>query len=296
MGARSLTPVRRYLLPACLAFPLGATAVDPPVEPLVAAARRVQEADLEAWHRFRFRREVLREKLDGEGNVTSREKLEFRITPTPEGFDERLLAIDGREPRASQVREHRRKARFTERYREALEGGEDPDDLSLFRLLYLGRQRYAGREVLDGVACHRIEFSPSEEPAGNGGAAARIGRAMEGTVWIAVDGLHLHRARARLREPVSLVMGLAHLRDLRIELDTVAVEEDVRLPGRIVVNTAAGVLGFSVRKRNTFTYTAYEPVAATELTTGGGAGTRDPPRTPSGPRSGGWPAPPGGRP
>jgi hypothetical protein len=269
MGARSLTPGLRYLLPACLFLSPGALAADPPLEPLVAAARRVQEADLEAWHRFRFRREVLREKLDEGGNVTSREDLEFRITPTGAGFDEQLVAIDGREPRASQVREHRRRARFTERYHEALEGGKGSDDLSLFRLLYLGRQRYAGREILDGVDCHRIEFSPSEEPGRKGGAAARIGRSMEGTLWVAVEGLHLHRARARLREPVSLALGLAHLRELRIELETVAVEEEVRLPGRIIVNTVAGFLGLTLRKRNTFTYDDYEPVAATGLTVGG---------------------------
>ena len=45
--------------------------------------------------------------------------LEFQITPTEDGFDERLTAVDGEAPRASLVRQHREKARFTERYREA---------------------------------------------------------------------------------------------------------------------------------------------------------------------------------
>ena len=144
-------------------------ASDPAIDLLIQKAQKVQQQDLRAWARFRFERRVTRERFDGEGEVKFRQLLEFIITPEDEGFDELLVRIDGEEPKASEVREHRKKARFTERYHQALVGeepGEGGEDFSLFRMLYLGEQRYSGRETIDGVPCHRIEFSPPEEPEG----------------------------------------------------------------------------------------------------------------------------------
>ena len=68
------------------------------LERLLEEGRRVQREDLLAWRKMAFRRQVTRERLDSQGNVTWTEELDFRVTPTADGFDELLTRIDGREP------------------------------------------------------------------------------------------------------------------------------------------------------------------------------------------------------
>ena len=240
-----------------------AAAVEPDsnLERVLEEARRAQERDLEAWHRFRFRRLVTREKLDSEGKTRDREDLDFRITPHEDGFDEELVLRNGETPKPSLVRKHRKAARFTERYRAALPGGEASgeygDAFSLFHLLRVGRQQYSGQETMGGVLCHRLDFDPSENPAGKG-RAAKIVNALAGTIWVDEKGSHVVRAEARATRPVSFAMGLARLTELEMSMESIQVEAGVWLPGAIRVRWTVRVLGVPVRRRNTFLYSDCE--------------------------------------
>jgi hypothetical protein len=266
--------VRRLV--ACLLLGLGALAAraeERDLERLLREARRVQEADLEAWRRFAFRRVVERERLDAGGRTKSRQVLEFEIRPLAEGFDEVLTRVDGQPPAAAAVREHREAARFTRHYREARGAGAEREEdnlFSLFDLLYLGSYADAGREMVAGVPCRRLDFVPSAEPPGEGRGAA-IGAALAGSIWLTEDGLHLSRAEARAVRPVSFAIGLARLAELEVEMETFPVEAGVWLPSRIQVRSTLRVLGVPSRRRTTFRYSHHQAAAARPPDSGRGA-------------------------
>jgi len=154
-------------------------------------------------------------------------------------------------------------ARVEPSERTLITGDSDDDEeggYSLGDLLRLSAYRYAGRETLDGVPCYRLDFSPDESKRADG-LAGRFANAMDGSLWITVEGAHLARAAARTIRPVSIALSLSKVHDLRVSLDSAPVEGGVWLPRRIEVLTHARVLAFSVRRRNVYRYSDF--VAAT---------------------------------
>ncbi|HET6373112.1 MAG TPA: hypothetical protein VFG76_07385 [Candidatus Polarisedimenticolia bacterium] len=242
---------------------LFAAAAHPPEPPdlarLLEAARVAQEADVTAWAEHRFRRQAIRETLRADGSVEETEDLEFIVTPTGAGFDEQLTRIDGREPEPSQIERHRKAGRFGKRFAKMRAGEgqeEDAGGYSLSYLLKMSSYRYAGREKIEGVACHRIEFDPGA-PGAVSGVAGRLTESMTGTIWLTEDGLHIFRAAAGNTRAVSLALGLAHLSELRLEFDSGPVTSGAYAPRRIEVWTRARVFGVPVRRHNLYRYSDF---------------------------------------
>src|SRR5262245_17294326 len=84
---------------------------------LLKQAREVQRTDILAWREYRFHRQERVEELTDTGQVKSVKTFDFEITPVGEGFDERLLKIDGLEPTEGEIEDHRRDGRFQKHYR-----------------------------------------------------------------------------------------------------------------------------------------------------------------------------------
>jgi len=224
---------------------------------LIREAQRVQRADTLAWSGYRFRRTARSERLAQDGTVEQTSLLEFEISPTEDnGFDERLVAIDGRLPTEREVDDQRGAASFTRHYR-TLTAGQDEQDMesgySLSTLLRLSNYHYVAVEEIDGAPAHRLDFEPN--PAGGGGSiAARLTQAMSGSVWLTVDGLHLIRARATTVRPVSLFLGLSKVRSLEVGLEAERVAPDIYLPRELSIVTNARVLFAAIHRRQVFTY------------------------------------------
>jgi hypothetical protein len=231
------------------------------VKALVREAQRVQRADAAAWAGYRFRRSVRSERLAEDGTVGQTSLMTFDIAPlAPATFDERLISIDGRDPTPGEVDENRGAARFTRHYRTLVAGTDDPDmegGYSLATLLRLAAYHYVGREDIDGLATHRLDFEPDATAAAGGGIAARIAQAMSGSLWLTVDGLHLVRARAATARPVSLFLGLSRVRSLEVGLEAVETGAGDYLPREVTIVTHARVLFASVHRRQVFTYSDY---------------------------------------
>lgn len=228
---------------------------------ILEEARRAQDEDVAAWRNFRFRRHVTREKLDAEGETKRKEVLEFVISPQEEGFDEELVLLDGEEPPRSEVKEHRKKARFTKHYETAHRGGGDDDGgFTLHLLLELTSHRLEGREVVDGIPCYRLAFSPPPEPTGKG-LAARLTNAMEGMLWITQDGHHVYKASARTVQPVSFAWFFGKVSRLEVDMEAEPVGEGRWLPRQIQVRTEARFMGVPIRKRNTYRYSQYQLIS-----------------------------------
>ncbi len=247
------------LLLAASAAP--APAPPPDLEALLRRARDVQVADTAAWKTFRFRRESLREDLDESGSVIASERLVSRIAPAPGGFDEELLEIDGRKPTPQEVESHRRLAPFQKHYHTMLAGDREEgggEGYSLGDLLRMSAYRYAGEETVDGIRCHRLEFAPDPEKE-NPGLAGKFAGAMAGTLWITVEGLHLHRARAATVRPISIALNLAKVHAIRLEMESGPVEGGVWLARKIVLVTHARVLFETSRRRITYLYSEFVP-------------------------------------
>lgn len=260
MAHRSLATLAAAALALAVVLAPRAAGDEPePPDPaaLLAEAQRVQARDLAAWESYAFRRQVVRRRLDAEGKVTFRQDLDFRIEPaTGGGFEETLVAIDGREPTPREVREHRREARFTAHYRQAREGrlggvlGAGELDFGyLFRAL---GYRYLGRETVGGADCHHLAIDPVG--ADSGAEADPLAAATAGELWLTVDGLHVARAVTRLTRPVS--QGLVAIDRLEVRFEG-RPAGNAWLPGRIELRSALG--GFlRLRAHNTYTYSELE--------------------------------------
>jgi hypothetical protein len=237
----------------------GAAPGTPELDALVAAAQDAQKRDTAAWRRYRFRRAVSIEKLDDGGQVVRHQDMEFKLTPAADGFDERLVRIDGRDPTSGEVEEQGRARSFTKHYR-TLQAGEDGKDeesaFTLATLLHRSSYRYAGQEFVDGVACHRLDFSPGDPGRGDG-IVGKVIEAMGGSLWLTVDGLHLYRARASSIRPVSIAIGLSKVNDVEIIFDAVQVEPGIALPRRVEMVTWARVVFVTLHRRQVFTYTDF---------------------------------------
>jgi hypothetical protein len=198
-----------------------------------------------------------------EASVSQTHVMEYEITPLQDVFDERLQRIDGREPTDNEVRDARRKASFQNHYETLLEGAEEEGTggYSVMALLKLSGYAYAGRETVQGVLCHRLDFTASEPPP-DADLAARIAAAMQGTLWLSVDGLHLVRARADSAREVGAAIGLFRMRALRFAMDAAPVAPDAWLPTEVVLETRMRLVFVGVRRRRTFSYSDYAPAPA----------------------------------
>ncbi len=240
------------------------------VEELMRDVQRVHFMDTAAWSRFQFRRQVLKQRLNRAGEVEKAKLYEFQVTPVPGGFDEELVSLDGHPPTRREVRQHRKEARFSRRYEAARSGPGGDDDSPLRLLLHRSSYQLSGRESVNGIECYRLDFS-SEEKSGRSGLRQRIAQAMAGSLWIAADGHHLVRARARTVRPVSIAMSLAKVYSMEIELDSVPVMPGLWLPERLEVQTEARVSWWPIRRRSIFLYSNFHPVRGGPAE-GGGVG------------------------
>ena len=229
-------------------------------------AQRIQQADAAAWRRFRFSREARMESLGPEGQITVREETLSEVTPLVDGFDERLLRIDGREPTDEEIARHRQKEPFARHYRAVRAGASDAEEeggYSLASLLRLSSYRYAGREMVGGAECHRLDFQPDPEPKEQS-LEARVAGAMAGSLWLTVDGLHLIRARAASVRPVPLTLGLVSVRSLAVELESAQVAPGIWLPRRVAVKSDVRIVFLTQVRRRVITYSGHAPVRVVE--------------------------------
>jgi hypothetical protein len=231
----------------------------PDLHLLVRQAREAQRADIVGWKEYRFRRQERVEELTDTGQVKSVRTTDFEITPMTDGFDERLLKLDGLDPPESQIDDHRREGRFQKHYRTLLAGsGEDDPEggYSISTLLRLSEYRDAGRETLEGIDCRRLDFEPQEHPPGSG-LEARIAEAMSGSLWLSVEGAHLVRARSTSTRPISLTLGLFKVQSLEVGFDAVRVAADRFLPRRLSIVSHARLVFLGQHRRRVFTYSDY---------------------------------------
>jgi hypothetical protein len=235
----------------------------PDLQELVKEARHAQRADILAWAQYRFRRQERIEELTETGQVKSVRTFDFEITPLQDGFDERLLLLDGLAPSGSDIEAQRRSGRFEKHYRTLLGGSEEEDPesgYSISTLLRLSEYRDAGRETIDGVECHRLDFDPQEHPPGSG-LEARIAEAMSGSVWLSVEGGHLVRARTTSTRPVVLSLGLFKVQALEVAFDAQRIGPGVWLPRQLSIVSHARLVFLGQHRRRAFTYSDFAPLA-----------------------------------
>ena len=226
---------------------------------IVAEAQKVQKVDVASWARYRFGRRSEREDFDDTGRVVGRDDLEFVVTPAGNGFREELVRHNGVAAESSDRDLQRRSATFNKHYRTLLAGdeGQAESGYSLGQLLHLSSYRFMGQEVLNGVDCYRLDFSPEDVQPTTGGLAAKFTKAMQGSLWITVEGFHLAAARAETVRPISIALSLSKIYELAVRMEAGPVGEGVWLPLRVEVKTHARILIKSIRRRNLFTYSDF---------------------------------------
>lgn len=221
------------------------------------AAVETLRTDTAALEGFSFRRRVVRRTLGRNGRPKSVQTLDSRVTPTGAGFDELLLAIDGREPSEREIEQHRNEATFSKHHRQLLEGSVDfglVADLRLSVLLQTYSYEYVGEEEVHGVPCFRFDVEPFPAPD-DATRTERIAAASRGSFWITQEGQHMARMEVQLASPLRMT-GVT-LRRLDLAMDKqphhgewLTTRSEVRSEFRF---------GVKVRKHNTWTYWDFEP-------------------------------------
>ena len=231
----------------------------PDIETLLREVQRVQEADHQAWHGYSFRRHVIRQDVDREGTPQLLQEMHFLVIPKDDGFDETLLEIDGREPTDKEVKQHREAGRFEKHWRKSATLELDNpvgEDLALGEMIREQDHRIVGEEEIDGIRCHRVEFSPRPEPE-KATTSERLSHAIKGSACFSVDGLHLVEAEMESTRPVK--KGPAALNQLRIRMEQRPVG-DVWLATLVEMQSDVKIPGKKLRKWNKYRYTEYRRV------------------------------------
>ena len=230
-----------------------------PADLIVRAAEQELE-DVGGWFDYGFRRRVVRESFDADGEVTERQELVFRCTPQGEGFDELLIELDGVPPSEREVQKNREAARFTRHLKMALAGSSDPDSHESFTAMLTGLEkhewRHRGMETVEGRQCHRFEMLPSPEPNG-ASLEERLAAAQVGTIWLEVDTLHIVRAEIALSRAVT-AYTVIRLEKLAITSVHGPVPGGGWLPREIDVVSEVKVPFRRMRKRNYYQYSEFE--------------------------------------
>lgn len=234
---------------------------------MLEEAKRVQIEDFGSWPQFRFRRQVHREVLDADGNTDDSELLDFQIVPIEtgvgefHGFDEKLLQVDDRTPTPREIERYRERGSFAKHYRKLVAGtGQEREEAgySLAHLLRMTNYRYLGVEVLDGISCHRLDFSPAPEGQEDG-IAGLFAESMSGSIWLTVNGLHLYKARASTMKPISIALSLFKIHEFKVEMQSGPVNEQIWLPRRIQTEIRIRIIAKTIRRKTLYNYFDFVP-------------------------------------
>ncbi len=232
------------------------------VSELIVRAAEQELVDVGAWYEYRFRRHVVRETLDADGAVTDREVLVFQCTPRGDGFDEVLIAHDGRKPSQREIRKNLEAARFSKHLNMALAGSVDPNADDPFTALLTGLQlhgwRHLGVEEVRGRQCHRFEMLPSPDLDG-ASLAERLVAAQVGTLWIEKDTLHIVHAEIALGRTVT-AYGLIRIEKLEISSELGPVPGDGWLPQEIDLVSEVKLPLKRMHKRNYYRYSEFHKI------------------------------------
>lgn len=221
---------------------------------------RAWKADVAAWADYAFRRHVTRQTFDKKDKETFHLELLFELTPQTEGWDERLIAIDGAEPDEGEVKDHRKAARFSKHYAQAEElelNNPVGEDLALLPMIQDQEHRFVGEDVVDGVPCYRTQFDSRPEPSGLS-PRERLKYAIEGEACFSKDGYHLVVFEMETVRPVK--KGSTGMNFLRMTIKGHAVG-DAWMPKLVELRSDVVVIGKRMRKGNIYRYSdfRYQP-------------------------------------
>ena len=219
------------------------------------AEARLKE-DMEYWGKLEFRRQVTRRFIGKDGEVTEQLDYDLWVRPTAKGFDEELRRIDGREPSAKEIKEHRKKGRHAKQYEAySAQKLDNPagEDIPLSRFIHGPPHRLVGEETIRGELCYRLEFDAQPEPQ-KGKVTDRLVAAMEGTVWLTVEGAHL--AKADIHVVRSVAQGPAGVNKMRMRMELAPVDGHW-LPTKIEVVSDLKAPFMAIRRHNTYLYSEY---------------------------------------
>ncbi len=241
--------------------------LSPDFNQILEEANKAQVADIAAWKKFKFRRQVQKERLSEEGKILKKEVLVFQLTPIPGGFDEKLISINGKDPTPENIKRHRRLARFTKFYNkmstETYLTRSDKikrEGLSLRTLLRFSSYHYGGEELLEEISCYRLDFEPNGREKGSW-LEKKFAQAMAGNLWITVDGHHIMHAKSRTIKPISFFLSLGEVTHLDISMESVSVAPGIWIPKRIEVESTIRILFKTIRKRTLYIYTDFVPIS-----------------------------------
>jgi hypothetical protein len=241
---------------ASMLFAGAGFAAPPDLQTLTECSDRAWEADIGGWANYAFDRHVTRRSLDKSGEESFHQELHFRVTPADQGFDEKLVEVDGRQPTPKEAREHREKARFTKHYAQAENLELDNpigENLALVPIIQNQDYRLVGEERVNGIPCHRVVFDAATEP-GRGGVREQLLHAVKGSACFSVEGCHL--VTFEMETVRTLKEGPIKLEFLKLSFKGQAVEHGWILES-IELQSDLALFGKRIRKYNSYRYSDF---------------------------------------
>jgi hypothetical protein len=254
-----MKPTNRVLIALAVLTALSGLAGAQPLDVatlLVEARAMAENEDFEAWGEHAFKRHVTRQQFDEEGDIEWKQEMVFQVTPSPTGFDEQLLEIDGREPTEKEFNKHRKAGRFENHYRDAESLIlENPfgKDLPLLPLVLEQEHEYVGEDEFDGIPCSMVHFSPRPEP--DAPMPDKLRYAMQGDLCFSKADSRLIQVDVETTREVS--KSLVGVKELRIQFE-LRPQGDAWLPARFEMRSDVKALGSPLRRHNIYRYTDYQ--------------------------------------
>ena len=263
------------IFPAVLAaaFAMGTAAQEPPlptareiVDRVIARARQVDDQKLLQQYDYQLRFVV--ERLDGSGQVTSRDEHVYQPVRVDGARFSRLVARNGK-PLSGKELEQEAKREREFRKRLAEERKKKPAEREVFRfdehLVEKYRAEVLGRETVAGRDAWVLRFEPKGRNLPSRGRYERLLNHVAGKIWVDVADAAIVRAEGRLLEPVKWGWGLvASIHTLDFTVEQMRMDDGVWLPKELHTYVQGRIIFSGVHQRQQSTWTDFrkEPPGA----------------------------------
>ena len=210
-------------------------AADEVIRRAVEQAKRADEQDIEA--RYAFRQQIVTEKLDGKGNVKTRELRLYEVIPI-EGLQYRRLLEKDEKPLAGEdvKKEQEREKKFRAEIAEIKQRRKQNPDRVLFNEELVSRYRWelAGEEVVNNRPAFVLTFAPRSKDLPAKRRMDRVLNKLAGKLWVDKAEYEPVKAEARLLERVTMWGGLiASISEFTLTFEQTKVDEGAWLPSRM---------------------------------------------------------------
>lgn len=230
----------------------------------VAHVKRANELEVKIW--YAFRQDIVTEKLDGKGNIKSRELRVYEVVPIEGLHYWRLVERDGKALAAEELKkEQEREKKFRAEVTEVKRRRAQNQERVLFNEELIGRYQWtlAGEEVVNDRPAFVLSFEPKAKNLPAKRWIDQLLNKLTGKLWVDKQEYEPVNVEAGLLEKVTMWGGLvASVEEFSLSMEQIRVDEGVWMPHRLSQYLKGRFLFRSVHQRSQRQTSEFKKLAA----------------------------------